>query len=85
MFGPLEHRLQFASVVVFHGHVTARYIAPESTWLNPTRRATRREIVLLPLADGPSTAMTVAFVVIGFSLRTRRFPLRIALQFPGPT
>src|SRR5437764_1840507 len=38
-------------------HVTARYIAPELTWENPSRCARARATLLLPEAAGPSMAM----------------------------
>ena len=39
--------------------VTARYIAPESRYVKPSRRATSRATVLLPLPAGPSIAMII--------------------------
>src|SRR5262249_48563806 len=40
-------------------HAKARYIAPVSTWTNPSAFATNLALVLLPLALVPSMAMTI--------------------------
>jgi hypothetical protein len=45
-------------------HASVRYIAPVSTWTNPSAFATNFELVLLPLALVPSIAMTMGRLVL---------------------
>ena len=63
---------------------TARYIAPVSRYVNPSRSATARATVDLPAPAGPSMAITMASEARRCGLRARARPGRNARCAASP-